>query len=316
MTQDVPLSLAIALKGREDNLPAILARLHDKDGSAPEILICTAGEPSPAAQGLLAGKARIVCGAADDLVPHLWRDGIRAAQGRSVALTTSDFIPDANWVAALRCADTAGTPGIGGVIDNDPAASALNWAVYFLRYSAFAPPQAAGEVRDIAADNAVYSRAAILKQADLLDAGFWEPAFHARFRANGAGVRIDPAIRVVHHGLESAGGFIRHRFAHGRRYGTDRAAAGSLPKAIALLAASPLVPAVTLARIIGRVAARGRYRRALLRSAPWLIVFVLAWSAGEALGYLDDLRARAKRATGSMSNGSRARQAGGEGGNT
>ena len=52
-----------------------------------------------------------------------------------------------------------------------------NWAIFFLRYSAFAPPLPAGETDEIAADNAVYDREAILQHSDLLDEGLLGAVF-------------------------------------------------------------------------------------------------------------------------------------------
>ena len=98
----------------------------------------------------------------DTLVPRLWSEGISRATGQAVALTTTQFVPDDRWLDRLNAVDLDRWAGVGGPIDNDPQASALNWAIFFLRYSAFAPPLPAGETGEIAADNAVYDREAIL----------------------------------------------------------------------------------------------------------------------------------------------------------
>lgn len=278
---DPALSVVVAVKDGERNLPAILAAVPDRPDV--ELIVAVAGNLPTS----LDGRARVVTAPADALVPHLWRDGILAARAPRVALTTGSFIPGKRWVETLLTAPLDREAGVGGVIANDPAADAANWAVYFLRYNAFAPPRPGGMVAEVAADNALYDRAAILAEADLLARGFWEPGFHARFRAAGRSLRLDPAIEVVHHGLAPAADFVRARHAHGRHYGRDRA--GSRSKALAFLLASPLVPAVTLGRVVRRVGRHRRYRKPLLRALPWLTVFALAWSVGEAHGYWDRL---------------------------
>ena len=115
-----------------------------------------------------------------------------------MALSTAHCIPADDWVDKLLAADMSSLPAIGGVIENDNAANARDWAIYFLRYISFTPSQQKRQVAEIAADNALYRRADILQHADLLAIGFWEPSFHARFRKAGLVLELDPAIRVVH----------------------------------------------------------------------------------------------------------------------
>lgn len=297
MTASEPvLTVIIAVKEGAGNLPALLRRLDVNRSRDVEFIFCFAGTvvldcetDSPNVSSLKADTA--------SLVPHLWRDGIRAARGTRVALTTATCLPASDWVDRARDADVACWPGIGGVIDCDRGASAADHAVFFLRYSGFLPGGSAHDVDEIAADNAVYSRHAILEHVDLLDDGFWEPSFHARFRKAGLTLRLDPALRVTHVGGALPSAFAGHRFLHGRQYGRDRTQSLRTSKAVALLFASALVPAITLARIVVRVAKRPNYAMRLLKSSPWLLWFVFAWSAGEAAGYRDTVAGRWALAT-------------------
>lgn len=278
------LAIIVAVKGAEDNLAAILCSLAPAAHPDVDYLICVAGHE-------LAGRIErfpnvsIVGAPAESLVPHLWRDGIRLAKAERVALTTAHCIPHKDWVDLLLEADTTRWPGIGGVIDNDPKASASNWAVFFLRYLAFAPPRQAGVVHDLAADNAIYRRAAILAHPDLLDIGFWEPSFHQRFVAAGESLYLDPSIIVVHHGLERPADFVRHRHAHGREYGLARGSGRSIGRRLALLLVSPFVPIVIIGRILLRMKSRSHYVMHLPRAFGWLVCFVFAWASGETRGY-------------------------------
>jgi hypothetical protein len=280
MSADLDLSIVVAVKDGAGNLPAILAAL----GALPEgteLLLCVAGRLDAPPAGAL-----VINAPEATLIPDLWRDGIRAARGRRVALTTSQCIPAPDWAGRIARADIDAHAGIGGAIDNDPAASPANWAIFFLRYSAFAPPLPAGPADEIAADNAVYDRAAILKEADLLDHGFWEPSFHRRFRAAGRTLLLDPALLVVHHGLVPARDFAEQRRAHGYEYGLERGRRGSTARCLALLALSPAVPPLILLRVVKRLAGRKAYRGHLLPAMPWLVYFAIAWARGEASGYL------------------------------
>lgn len=285
------LSIVVAVKDGRSNLPALLGALREAPRETEIILSCAGRAPEVSAPQAITTLSLPL----DTLVPSLWSEGIRRARGRGVALTTAEFVPDRHWLENLHEASLDRWAGVGGAIDNDSHASPRNWAIFFLRYSAFAPPLCAGETSEIAADNAVYDRAAIMDHPDLLDEGFWEPSFHRRFRAAGRKLLLNPALVVIHHGTVSAESFARQRYLHGRAYGIERAERGSIGRNLLLLISSPLVPPLLLARIISRIAKRRTYRAKLLPALPWLMRFTFAWAAGEAGGYFSILRTRRRR---------------------
>lgn len=281
---DPKLSIVIAVKDGDDNVPALLDALNKRAKDTEVILVCSGAPPVDSKQDV-----SIIYLSADTLVPSLWSEGIARARGRGVALTTAQFVPKSDWIERLQSADLNKWVGVGGAIDNDPKSSARNWAIFFLRYSAFAPPLAAGETDEIAADNAVYDRAAILEHADLLEEGFWEPSFHRRFRAVGRKLALDPDLVVLHRGTVSAKSFARQRYLHGQAYGIERAERGGVARNLALLLSSPLVPPLLLARIVSRISKKPAYRGKLLAAFPWLVRFTFAWAFGEAGGYASTL---------------------------
>lgn len=296
------LSIVIAVKDAAENLDAIVARLCNVPNEV-EIIFAVAGEMPSVLNDIPAGW-RVQLAVAHTLIPFLWANGIRGANGDWVALTTAQCIPAANWVSRLLTLDRTGRVGVGGALVNDEAASALNWAIYFLRYSAFMPHGMAGRRDEVAADNALYNRTAILRYPDLLADGFWEPSFHARFRAGGDVLDFDPTLIVEHHGLITARAFSLQRFAHGCEYGRARSRGASAWRKFALFAASPLVPLVLWFRIRARIANDGNYSEKFGKAAPWLIVFILAWSLGEALGYIKNLLPLSFNAAKQLGNGS------------
>ena len=201
------LSIVVAVKDGASNVPALLRVARDDDS---ELIFCSAG-PAQELEGVIQHALP-----AETLVPALWSEGILRARGSRVALTTAQFVPASDWLERLQSADLNRWAGVGGAIDNEPSSSARNWAIFLLRYSAFAPPLPAGETDEIAADNAVYDRAAILEHADLLKEGFWEPSFHRRFRAAGKKLALDPDLLVIHHGTVCGQSFAEQRYLHGR----------------------------------------------------------------------------------------------------
>jgi hypothetical protein len=276
------LSIVVAVKDGASNLATLLGALKDREDNT-EVILCWAG---PASCNEAVTQFSFP---AEALVPTLWSECILRARGSRVALTTAQFVPACDWLERLHAADLRRWVGMGGAIDNDPAASARNWAIFFLRYSAFAPPLPAGETDEIAADNAVYDRAAILEHADLLRQGFWEPSFHRRFRDAGKKLALDPDLVVVHHGSVSARSFARQRHLHGRAYGIERAERASFGRNLLLLLSGPMVLPLLLIRIVARIARRPRYRAKLLIAFPWLVRFTFAWATGEAAGYTSTL---------------------------
>jgi hypothetical protein len=273
------LSIVVAVKDGASNVPALLGALKERDTDTEVILCCAGPEGSNEDVTQLSFPV-------ETLVPTLWSEGILRARGSRVALTTAQFIPACDWLERLRATDLRLWVGVGGAIDNDPAASPRNWAIFFLRYSAFAPPLPAGETDEIAADNAVYDRAAILEHADLLREGFWEPSFHRRFRKAGKKLALDPDLVVVQHGTVSARSFARQRYLHGRAYGMERAERAGFGRNLLLLLSGPIVLPLLLIRIVARIARRPRYRAKLLIASPWLVRFTFAWATGEAAGYV------------------------------
>ena len=287
------LSVVIGMQYAQANLPAILAALRPglMSGQA-EVLLCHAAddplvlEPQDAA---LSGL-RIVTGAADALIPALWRDGIVAARSPAVAVLSGHCVPDAQWLDCALRLDPDRCAGYGGLIVNDPASDAVGAAVHLLRYHGFAsaavPQSGPRAVREIAADNAVYRRDAIMACTDLLADGFWEPAYHARFRAGGLGLELRPDLIVTHVNRYSPRQFMRQRRWHGRNFGLSRARAAPVPRRWVMLlggtvAAFPVF-AVKLTRLIRRDPV---LRPDLARAAPWFYLFLANWSLGEVWGY-------------------------------
>lgn len=277
------------------NLAAILAHLDPAAHPDVEFFFCRAQSreqvpwPAPLAATL---PANVHCmdGAAQARIPHLWRDGILAATAPWVALLTAHCVPPRDWLgAALALQWTNTDAGIGGWFENDPGATAADWALYLLRYVKFSRPRAATGCDNIAADNAVYRRSAVMCHSDLLQRGFWEPEFHRRFFAQGLRLRLVPELRVVHHNRYTVAQFAHQRRDHGYMFGSDRARASSLGRLLMYVLASPLIPAVLWVKIV----AAGR-RADWQHVAPagtrwWLLFFTAHWASGEARGLVCDL---------------------------
>jgi len=292
MNPNIKLSIIVGVQHAQENVAQIVRALAPGLHPEVEFLFChTSADPDVPALVGTQGYVRVIPGRAGSLIPHLWRDGILAARGERVATTTAHCIPGSDWIKALIAANLDNA-ALGGTIENEPNADSKARAIFLLRYSAFAPPEAKREVRELAADNAVYRRSDLLRHKDLLQWGFWEPSFHGRFRDEGIRLTLDPTLQVIHHNRYSAPEFIAQRFAHGLEFGLTRARTRSLLQRLLLLLLAPGIFPVLMNRIMRTSRQKPEMRKQLKRAWIWLGVFTLAWAAGETSGYIASLRYR------------------------
>lgn len=219
------------------------------------------------------------------LTPRLWAEGYRRSTGRRVAFTTGHCLVSRGWATALMAALDAGAAGAGGALTRAEGISALDRAVYYLRYSAFMPEtlgmgRTSGEV---AGDNAMYARDWLNRHTDTMADGFWEVDFHRRVRAAGGWLAAVPTAVVAFTRSFPAPTILRHRFRHGSHFGAGRVAGGTRSVWQVVLA-SPLVPLVLAARVARRVIGIPRERWPFATALPWFVVLGAAWAAGEAWG--------------------------------
>ncbi len=281
------LSVIIGVQYAQDNLDAILRNLNPAAYPEVEFLFC-ATDADPNTSGIISvfNNCRMITCKKGRLIPEMWGDGIRVAQAHNVALTTAHCIPAPDWVDKLLSTNMQEYPGVGGIIENDIASNARDWAIFFLRYISFSPPQKSREINEIAADNAVYRREDILENGDLLEKGFWEPSFHSRFRKKNMTLFLSSDLVAIHRNLYTTGQFFKQRLAHGKEFGLARVTEISMVKRLILILLSPALPVLFLKKIIVSVNRDGVHKSKLPKAIPWLLVFLLAWGLGEARGYL------------------------------
>jgi len=224
----------------------------------------------------------------DKLVPYLWGVGMERASAPIVAITTAHCIPAGNWIESILSQARSRTDcaGLGGAIGAPIGGTAMDWAVYFSRYSAFMPPAADGLVADIPGDNAAYRKEALDRCWTDRQNGFWETLFHHALRQSGGTLYMSPKVEVRLGTTDSASDYFRVRFKHGAHYGSSRPNTSGLIKLIRICAAPILMPYLVL-RIGKRVAtSRPDWLKYYVIGLPWLIYFMTGWSLGEIQGYL------------------------------
>jgi glycosyltransferase involved in cell wall biosynthesis len=229
---------------------------------------------------------RLILQSPGALIPELWGVGIRQSAGEIVALTTAHFIPDKQWLSQTLKAHETPAAAVGGAIENDDSGRLVDWAVYFCRYSPYMLPFKQGFVTEIAGDNASYKREYLNRCQHVWTDGFWEPAVHAELKKAGFQLLLVPSIIIRH---KTSFGFCRfmwQRFQHGIQFGGERASRFPLSKRMLYVILAPAIPLVFLMRITQRVLAKRRHLRKFVAAFPILVLFLLAWSFGELVGYL------------------------------
>jgi len=229
---------------------------------------------------------RVMMAPPSALIPELWGLGMRESRGSIIAITTAHFVPAADWVDAMLEAQEGAAAAVGGAIENAQPASPVDWAVYFCRYSQYMLPFGRGSVREIAGDNASYKRTHIEHCRHVWWNGFWELAVHAELRKTGLQLLLVPSVVVFHHRSFGVRSFMTQRFRHGMQFGRQRALWVRWHQRALYIALSPAIPVVFLVRIARQVFGKRRNRAKFVLSLPPLVLFLLAWSCGELLGYV------------------------------
>lgn len=279
------VSVVIGVQHAWKNVARIVDRIGSSGAQDTEVFVCHASDDPPPAELALPDHFGVLSGHAGALIPQLWALGIASAQGEVVAILSANCIPDAHWIRKVATLDLAMHVAYGGAIYLADFASGRDTAIHVLRYCSVTPPQSKREIQDVAADNSVYRRAEIIKHDDLLKLGFWEPSFHARFRADGLTMAFEPDLSVAHVNTYSTRAFLVRRFEHGHAFGQERMSRFGPWRRVAMLALAPLAACYFAAKVVGRGVASPGLRWRLPGSLPWLVPFIAAWSLGELSGY-------------------------------
>ena len=227
----------------------------------------------------------------DALIPELWRDGIERSSSQLVALTISPMVAAPDWVAAIRT-ELRHADVIAGAIDPGPGLRISDFAEYLCRYAKDMRPFDPHPSVDLPGDNSAYRRDVLVQASETYDDGFWEPVVNRALADRGARLWHTPTP-VVYQG-RSAGwaAFTRQRLLHGEAHGRQRGARFSPARNALGVLAVPAVPLLLTARILREVNNRGRLGVRILLALPHILLFNIAWAAGEARGHMRALRAR------------------------
>ncbi|WP_435009160.1 glycosyltransferase family 2 protein [Tundrisphaera lichenicola] len=131
------LSIVIAATDSPRSVDRLLESLAGQVGGVAEILVVAAFGPTG-----LAPKpgVRWITAPPGTGVPRLRRLGLEDSRGRVVVFTEDSVLVDPGWVEAwLATFEDPRVLAASGLVDHDPRASAIDWAVVFCEYAPFFP---------------------------------------------------------------------------------------------------------------------------------------------------------------------------------
>lgn len=213
--------------------------------------------------------------------------GLAVTTGELVGIVEDHGVPRADWArTAARLHAELPHAVIGGAVVNG-VDSLLNWAIYFCDFSRYQPPVESGPREWVTDVNVVYKRAAIEATRPLWEGRYHETTVHWELLRRGETLYLSPDMIVEQRRADlQIRSLLRERREWGRLFAYTRAREISLPKRLAYLGASPVLPTLLLLRHGRTQLSKRRHFLDYVRAAPVVALLLTSWSVGEAEGYL------------------------------
>ncbi len=220
-------------------------------------------------------------------IPQLRSLGIRRARGGIVVTTEDHCLFDQDWYERILQAHRVHPhPAIGGAVENGSRGRLVDWAAYICEYGKFMLPFPSGPATDLPGPNVSYKRDVLEEVCgDLLDQGVWENVLHERLLSQGMGLWMEPSIVVYHAKTFGFWEFLAQRYHFGRSFAAGRVARAPLSTRAFFGVISPLLPPLFLWRYARAFIGKRRFIGEFIKTLPLLVLFAVAWSVGEFLGY-------------------------------
>lgn len=195
-------------------------------------------------------------------------------------------VPRPDWARRFFEAHGQEHEVIGGAIENGRD-RALSWALYFCDFGRFQLPFEAGPADWVSDINVCYKPSALERTRSLWEQRYHETTVHWALQRMGVSLFLTPDV-VVDQIREPAGlsALLVERFAWGRLFASTRARESGTFQRLTLGALTPLLPGLLLARQVRQRLRRGGGAARFLQALPAIVLLLVAWSAGEMVGYL------------------------------
>jgi GT2 family glycosyltransferase len=283
MSEPPRVSVIIPAYNSEGTITATLEALERQAFTDFETIVVDSS-PGEATARLMADRFPDVTyhHSAQRLLPHGARNrGVEFAQGELLVFTDPDCVAGPDWLARLVAAHDQGHPVVGGAIEVD--GGWIEQGIHLSKFSAWTGGGPAGTRADLATANVLWDRSLITRVGPFpTDEWSGDTELSWRARAEGVELRFEPGAVVSHTHVTGIRAAWRERYVRGKDFAgmRMRVEQWSRPLAAVRLLAVPLVPALLLARALGRARRGDDLRRAIL-TAPIQLFAYLGWSLGE-----------------------------------
>ena len=301
---EFPLSIIITVVGGKQSLLQCLNVLYPQaeDVGAELIVpldrwttdVLQLAEDFPNIKFVDAGVASSVPSASSKAFRHSNFDlrraaGLSSAGGAVIAMTEDYAIPGPDWCRQiLEAHDEMKDSGvIGGAIENKVDRT-LNWVWYYSDFGRYGRPFVQQEVEYVSDVNVSYKREAIMSVKDLWETAFHETTVHWSLNRSGVRMLLDPRF-VVFQNRPSTSICIalRERVEWGRAFAETRIGEIGTLKRLLFAVGCSLLPLVLYSRAIKHMIRHDRSWGFMVQISPVLLLLLLFWSVGEAVGYLN-----------------------------
>ncbi|MGH9190244.1 MAG: hypothetical protein ACRD0Q_09470 [Acidimicrobiales bacterium] len=209
--------------------------------------------------------------------------GFAEARNPLVAFTDSETVLDTGWRRAVEGAFARPEVAVvGGPVRPSPSPSPVTWAGFLVDYGAHSVAPFVSASGDVAGSNVAYRRT-VLPPAP---APIWKSSVNADLRAGGTRPVLSTGMGVTSSRQYRWRDLIEGRARAGAVYGAQRSAGWSPPLRLVAATGCVALPALGFLRLEARLRGDDVMRARLLRTCPGVAVALLAWSAGEAAGYV------------------------------
>ncbi len=219
-------------------------------------------------------------------IPQLRAMAFQESSGDLVAVLEDHCIVESDWAQRMIEAQEGEYPVIGGSVENAARERLVDWAAFFCEYSQAMKPMPGGETDRIPGNNVSYKRWILENFQHDIEAGIWDFVLHERIRNQHIPLYSVPSITVYHKMSRSLGWFITQKFHFARSYAGMRFVNSSWSRRILYGGGTVLLPIMLTYRTVSCIWKKRRYHRELLLSLPALMLLILTWGLGEAIGYI------------------------------
>jgi hypothetical protein len=220
-------------------------------------------------------------------VLQLYGVAIGHARGPIIAMTEDHCRPHAGWLSGIRRAfdEHPEADAVGGAIENGSTETPVDWASFFMTQGVHMAPLAPRPRLLPNESNVAYRRSALEGISRHGGRGVILLLHNQMLRRQGALLMADDRFVVDHHQSVPLGETSALHFHNGRVIaGLSRG--NMTARDLLRLVAWPVFPIYRSARTVRTILRKGRYRRQLLQSLPYILWLEYCHAAGAAIGYL------------------------------